>query len=191
MTCAICQVRKPRRECPGVRGEICTVCCGTEREQSIDCPLDCPWLHDAHEHERVPDLDPASLPNQDVEVTEDFLRENEVLLAFLAVAVFEGAMESPGATDQDVREAFEALVATWKTLQSGLDYETRPANLFAAAIAKHVRARIDEVREKEAETGGVSSIRDTAILGVMGFLQRLEYSRTQRVATQPARSSIF
>lgn len=174
--CAICQIRKPRRECPGVHGEICTVCCGTEREQSIDCPLDCVWLHEAHEHERLTELDPALLPNQDIPVTEDFLHENEVLLAFLAVSVFEGAMESSGATDWDVREALEALIATWRTLQSGIYYETRPANIYAAGIASHVQASLERVRQKEIEEHGVSSIRDSAILGVLAFLQRLEYS---------------
>lgn len=177
MKCAICQVRKPRRECPGVQGEICTICCGTEREQSIDCPLDCVWLQEAHEHERPPGIDPALLPNQDIEVTEDFLHDNEVLLAFLSVSVFEGVMESPGVTDWDVREALDALVATWRTLQTGIYYETQPANLYAAAIAAHVQDAIERVRQKEAQERGVSGIRDADILGVLAFLQRLEYTR--------------
>ena len=177
MKCAICQVRKPRRDCPGVHGEICTICCGTEREQSIDCPLDCPWLQEAHEHEKAPDLDGLTIPNQDIQVTEEFLRENEVLLAFIAVSVFEGALAAPGATDYDVREAFAALIATWRTLQSGIYYETRPDNTFAATIASHVRTKIGEVRAKEVESQGVSSILDSTILAVLAFLQRLEYSR--------------
>lgn len=176
MTCAICHARKPRRECPGVRGDICTVCCGTEREQSVDCPLSCPWLHEAHAHEKKPDFDVAIVPNQDIRITEEFLAENEILLAFLAVSVFEGALETPGATDWDIRDAIEALIATWRTLQSGLYYETRPGNALAAAIAAHVKQKIDEMRKKEAEQRGVSSIRDSAILGVLAFLQRLEYS---------------
>jgi hypothetical protein len=147
-----------------------------EREQSVDCPLDCAWLHEAHEHERAPDADPALMPNQDIPVTEDFLRENEVLLAFLAVSVFEGALESPGVTDWDVREALDALIATWRTLQSGIYCETRPANTYAAGIAMHVRATIDGVREKEEQERGVSTIRDSAILGALAFLQRIEYT---------------
>jgi hypothetical protein len=174
--CVICQVRKPRRACPGVHGEICTVCCGTGREESIDCPLDCVYLHDAHEHEKLPELDPALLPNQDIKVTEDFLHANEMLLAFLAVAVFEGVMETPGVTDWDVREAFAALTATWRTLQAGIYYESLPPNVYAAAIAKHVREKIEEVREKEAAEHGVSGITDSAILSVLVFLERLEYS---------------
>ena len=110
-------------------------------------------------------------------MTEEFLRENEVLLAFLAVSVFEGALAAKGATDYDVRDAFAALIATWRTLQSGIYYETRPDNTFAAAIASHVRAKIDEVRAKEAESQGVSRILDSTILSVLVFLQRLEYSR--------------
>lgn len=159
-----------------MHSEICTVCCGTEREQSIDCPIDCHWLHDAHQHERLPELDSATLPNRDIKVTEDFLEENQVLLAFLAVSTFEGFLETPGATDWDVREALEALVSTWRTLQSGIYYETRPANTFAAAIAAHIRKKIDDVREREVRERGVSSIRDSAILAVLAFLQRLEYT---------------
>jgi hypothetical protein len=175
--CVVCQIRKPRRDCPGVKGEICSICCGTEREQSIDCPLDCQWLHDAHEHERPPAIDPALMPNQDIEVEQEFLEENEILLAFLAISVFEGVLESPGATDYDVREAFDALIATWRTLQAGIYYETIPANTYAAAIVRQVRTKIEEVRQKEIEEQGVSSIRDSTILKVLAFLQRLEYSR--------------
>jgi hypothetical protein len=86
-------------------------------------------------------------------------------------------MESPGATDWDVREGLDALVATWRTLQTGIYYETRPANLYAAAIVAHVQTVIEEVRKKEAEERGVSSIRDADVLGVLAFLQRLEYTR--------------
>jgi hypothetical protein len=176
VNCAICGARKPRRHCPGVHGDICTVCCGTEREQSIDCPLDCAYLQDAHEHERPPELEAETLPNRDIQITEDFLRANEILMAFLALAIFEGAMKSPGATDWDVREALEALVKTYRTLQAGLYYETLPTNLFAATIAGHVQTKMTEIRQNEAEAGGGLTIRDATILGVVAFLQRLEYS---------------
>jgi hypothetical protein len=176
VNCVICGIRKPRRQCPGVHGDICTVCCGTEREQSIDCPLDCTYLQDAHEHERPPEFDPATLPNRDIEITEDFLETNQVLMAFLAIAIFEGALETPGATDWDVREALEALIKTYRTLQAGLYYETLPANMFAAAMAASVQAKLADIKKREAEAAGVTSIRDATVLGILAFLQRLEYS---------------
>jgi hypothetical protein len=177
VTCAICHIRKPRRHCPGVHGDICTICCGTEREQSVDCPLQCTYLQEAHEHERPPELDPATVPNQDIPITEEFLQANEVMMAFVAIAVFEGALKSPGTTDWDVREALDALIRTYRTLQSGLYYETLPTNVFAAAIAAHVRTKITEITQKEIEATGATTIRDAAILGILAFLQRLEYSR--------------
>ena len=176
MNCALCGIRKPRRHCPGVHGEICSICCGTEREQSVDCPLECTYLQDAHEHEKAPDLDATTLPNRDIEITEDFLHANEVLMAFLAISIFEGALETPGATDWDVREALGALVRTYRTLQAGLYYESLPTNVFAAGIAAHVQAKLTEIRQKETEAGHAPTIRDATVLGVVAFLQRLEYS---------------
>jgi hypothetical protein len=174
VNCVICGIRKPRRQCPGVHGDICTVCCG--REQSVDCPLDCTYLQDAHEHEKPPAFDAATLPNRDLEITEDFLEANQALLAFLCVSIFEGVLQSPETTDWDVREALEALIKTYRTLQAGLYYETLPANVFAAAIATFVQTRLADLKKKEAEATGVTTIRDAAVLGVLAFLQRLEYS---------------
>jgi len=176
VNCAICGIRKPRRHCPGVRGDICSICCGTEREQSVNCPLECTYLQDAHEHEKAPGLDAATLPNSDIRITEEFLEANQILLAFLAITIFEGALQNPAATDWDVREALEALVRTYRTLQAGLYYETLPTNVFAAAIAAHVQTKMAEIRQKEIEAGGVPTIRDATVLGVVAFLQRLEYS---------------
>ena len=175
MTCAICHIRKPKRDCPGVRGEICSICCAREREETVDCPFDCVWLRDAHKNQKPSDLERAQIPNHDVNITEEFLEQNEILLAFTAVSLFEAWLEKPAATDWDVREALEALISTWRTLQSGIYYESRPDNTFAAAIAAHLKKKIDDVRDREVKERGSSSIRDSAILNVFIFLQRLEY----------------
>ena len=80
MACAICHIRKPRRFCPGVRGDICTICCGTEREVTVDCPWDCAYLQEARKHERSAQVNADGFPNQDIRVSEDFLRDHEPLL---------------------------------------------------------------------------------------------------------------
>jgi hypothetical protein len=177
VNCVLCGIRKPRRHCPAVHGDICTVCCGTEREQSLDCPLECTYLQEAHEHERPPELDAATIPNQDIAVTEDFLRDNEVIMALLALALYEGALQQPGVTDYDVRDALEALVKTTRTLEAGIYYESVPDNKFAAGIAAFVQAKIADLRKRELEATGISSIRDGTLLRILAFLQRLEYSR--------------
>jgi hypothetical protein len=178
VNCVLCNTRKPRRFCLGVNGEICTICCGTEREQTIDCPLECEYLREAHRHEEVPELDPATLPNQDIRVTEEFLEKNEALVLLLASAVAAGALGQAGAvTDFDIREALESLIRTWKALDSGLYYDVLPPNPYAAAIHESVQQRVADLRKRETEaTGSVTTIRDSTVLALLVFLQRLEYS---------------
>jgi hypothetical protein len=177
VNCVICGIRKPKRFCPGVHGDICAICCGTEREQTVDCPLGCEYLHSAHEHERLPEVDPAQIPNHEFEITEAFLEENQVPLFLVADAVFEAAMQSQSATDYDARTAFEALIGQYKAGASGIVYEARPVNPYAAAIYDSIQSRLAEVGELAAERGASAfKLPDANILGVLIFLQRLEYN---------------
>src|SRR6266699_4156288 len=47
----ICEKRKAARFCPAKGEKICAVCCGTQREVTIDCPSDCSYLVAAHRYE--------------------------------------------------------------------------------------------------------------------------------------------
>jgi hypothetical protein len=172
MKCKICETRKPRRHCPGVGGDICSICCGNEREVTVNCPLNCEYLMEARLHEKPPEINKEQIPNLDVRVSEEFLREHEPLLIFLGAKLLEGSLENAGAVDSDVREALESLVRTYRTLQTGLYYESRPANLVAAAIHQKVQDSIQELRKELSEKGS-TAIRDAEILGVLVFLERV------------------
>jgi len=176
MACAICRTRRPRRFCPGVGGDICTICCGTEREVSIDCPLSCEYLREAHRHEKPQPLDLEALPNRDVELPREKLEEQEELLAFLAEALGRASAGNPAIVDFDVREALEALVRTHRTLQSGLVYQSVPDNPLAAQVFRAMEDAIAEFRRQEAEKLGVHSTRESTILGLLVFLQHFEIS---------------
>src|SRR5579863_6469942 len=133
MSCAICQKRRPRRYCPGVRGEICPVCCGTEREVTVRCPADCEYLVEARKHERTAGLEPAAIPHRDLGISEEFLEENTGLIAELSGALT-GEADRSGAVDSDAREALATLIQTYRTLQSGVIYESLPSNPLAADL---------------------------------------------------------
>jgi len=117
MSCAICQTRRPKRFCPGVRGNICTICCGTEREVTVACPLDCEFLRDARLHEKPVSLDEDRVPNADIRITEEFLEKQAPLLTFLVRTLADAALEIPGEVDFDLRDALEALIRTYRTLR--------------------------------------------------------------------------
>jgi hypothetical protein len=174
--CPICGIRKPRRHCPALSADICPICCATGREETIDCPLGCEYLHDAHRHEAKPDYEAKNVPNLDINVTESFLAQHEVLLAFLAIAIFEGALPNPVLTDYDIREAFESLIRTYKAGESGLIVELRPVNVYAAGVVDHVLAKVADIRQRETEATGKTTVTDDVLLRILAFLQRLEYS---------------
>jgi hypothetical protein len=78
--------------------------------------------------------------------------------------------------DYDVREALDAAIRTRRTLQSGLLYESRPANPLAAELADELRDAVERFREEEAAQTGIHKTRDVTILGILVFLQHLERS---------------
>jgi hypothetical protein len=177
MACAICQTGRPRRHCPGVQGDICTVCCGTEREVTVSCPLECEYLRNARKHERVEPLDAEHIPNLDIRVSEVLLENNQELLEFLSRTLAAAALETPGAVDRDVRDALAALIRTYRTLQTGIYYQTLPENALAAKIFRTVEDAVAEFRRRETERLGMSRTRDTDLLGLLAFLERLELDR--------------
>lgn len=171
--CKLCEKRRARRHCPGASGDICPQCCGTGREITIDCPLDCEFLRDARVHERAAPLTEKDIPNLDIELKEDFIRQHEREVMSLSLALAR-AMDREKAVDLDAREAIESLVKTYRTLQSGLIYETRPQNPYAAGIQERMTQAIEELRQAMAEDAGIETLRDKDVLATLVFLQRLE-----------------
>jgi len=153
------------------------MCCGTEREMTVDCPPDCEFLLEARKHDKPVPLDAAVIPNQDVHVTEEFVVENEELLLHLAEALVEAAETSREVADFDAREALDAAIRTYRTRESGLYYESLPGNLLAAGLARALLDGAEAFRREETERLGMSRTRDLAVLGVLVFLQHFELNR--------------
>ena len=170
--CRICEKRRPKRYCPGVSGDICPVCCGIEREVTVNCPLDCPFLQKAREYDPLPEVDPRQFPNSDLRVDESFLRQNEALLILIASSLAASALETGGVIDNDVKDALDSLVRTYRTLQSGLIAELRPDNVLARKIYVGVRVAVDEARTQLGDQ--TNHLRDADILRVLVFLQHME-----------------
>jgi hypothetical protein len=173
--CAICKTAKAKRFCPGLNEEICTACCGAGREETIDCPLTCEYLAEAHRHEKKPPTDPEAMPGKDVPLDDDFLRANEFLIVILGSALYEAVRPYPSATDADAAEALDSLARTWRTLVAGIYYETKPVNPVAMDMFDAVKARVENLRTRMKEAGTTQSLPDAVVLGVLVFLQRVAF----------------
>jgi hypothetical protein len=173
--CAICKTAKARRFCPGVREEICSACCGQGREETIDCPLTCEYLAEAHKHEKKPPSDPEAMPGKDVPIDDEFLHANEFLIVLLGSAISEAARPHANAIDADAVTALESLATTWRSRVAGIYYETKPVNPIAANIFEGFEARVAEIRERMKKADTDQSLPDQTVLGVLVFLQRVAF----------------
>jgi hypothetical protein len=172
MACKICEVRRPRRACPGVGGDICPQCCGAERENSVNCPLDCEYLTEAHLREKP--LAEEDVPFPDVQVTDNFLENHMNLVTATGSGLATAALGMAGVVDTDVRDALESLVESYKALGSGIYYEGRPTNVLAARIQDLVKKGLEEYRKAEAQQAGMTVVRDSDVLRVLVFMARME-----------------
>jgi hypothetical protein len=181
LSCAICEIRKEKRFCPAVHGRICPQCCGEQREVTLDCPSDCPYLRQAREHEKprpAGEFDAAALFLQ-VEVSEQFTYEREHLLMGLSYALVKAAKADRSLNDRDLIDALTALCTSYERLvNSGLHYEQPLTSSAHLSIAAQIEEMVKQYRAAEQKQLGHSNLRDPDVLRSLVFLLRLAYGRT-------------
>lgn len=181
MSCAICEIRKEKRFCPAVHGRICPQCCGEQREVTLDCPSDCPYLVQAREHERprpAAQLDSAGL-FLEVELPERFMYEREHLLMGLTFALAKAARGDRSLQDRDLIAGLTALTNRYERLvNSGLHYDQPLTSDAQRRVATEVETMLREFREAEQKHLGYSTLRESDVLKALVFLVRLASGRT-------------
>ena len=181
MSCSICEKRKEKRFCLAVHGRICPQCCGEQREVTLDCPTECAYLQQAHEHEKprsIEDFDPSTLFPK-VEIGDRFLYEQEHLLLGLSYALAKSARADRGIRDSDLTSALTSLAKSYETLaSSGLHYESPVTSLSQQVIAAELQQMLKEYREAEQKHLGYTRLRDADVLRALVFLLRMGLTRT-------------
>lgn len=178
-SCAICQKRKASRFCPAKAEKICAVCCGTEREVTIDCPADCAYLIAAHRYESEhPRSLPAGTALLDETIPKDILHAHQQILAALAFSIAKFCAERPATVDNDILSALEALAQTYKTLSSGVIYELPPEAPLRRELYAALRTLLDEIKKPRAERAAPAACKDIEVFYLLVFLYRMGLLRT-------------
>jgi hypothetical protein len=181
VTCAICNERKEKRFCPAMHGKICAQCCGEQREVTLDCPSECPYLQQAREHEKPraqgePDREALFFQ---IELTAPFLHERKQLILGLCFALAKSARANRDLMDRDLIAALTSLAKSYETMvNSGLIYEPPTANVAHRAIAAEIETMLKEYRETEQTHMGYTQLRDSDVLKALVFLVRTGLGRT-------------
>jgi hypothetical protein len=205
LSCAICELRKEKRFCPAVHGKICPQCCGEQREVTLDCPSECPYLQQAREHANTQSERPAALDREDlfpeVEIPERFLYEREELILGLSFALAKSAradrsLATPSLADhsltafadrplmdRDLIAALSSVAKSYQTLvNSSLIYEPATANVAHQAmvrdIGREIETMVREFREAEERHMGRTRLLDSDVLKALVFLLRMGLART-------------
>ena len=178
MSCPICQKRKAERFCPAKAEKICAVCCGTEREVSLDCPPDCAYLLAAHRYEEShPHPLPPDTPLLNVRLAPDLVRLHPQFLSAIAFAVAKFCAGQPSTADPDVLAALQALADTYKTLASGLVYEQPPVSSVQRSLYDSLAAFLTETKQSPPQSP-LGHPRDSEIFQLLVFLYRMGLLRT-------------
>ncbi len=179
MSCPICEKRKAARFCPAKGEKICAVCCGTEREVSIDCPSDCSYLVAAHRYENEHRRSlPADTPLLDEKIPQDIVYAHQQLMAALAFSIAKFCAVQPAAVDADVLAAIQALTQTYKTLSSGIIYEKPPDAPLPRELYAALMALISELKKQPAERANSAGLKDADLFYLLVFLYRMGLLRT-------------
>ena len=180
MSCGLCNLRKEKRFCPAVHDKICAVCCGEQREVTLDCPSDCVYLQEARKHERrsLRDVPEAALFSA-VEIREQFLYDHEALLTGLTFALAKAARADRLIRDCDLIAALTALAQRQQTLvNSGLHVDGVTSSGMTQAIMQEIDSTLAEYRKMEEKHMGYSALRDGELLQALVFLLRMANVRT-------------
>jgi len=179
LSCPICNHRKVKRFCPARGENICAVCCGTEREVTIDCPADCPHLVASRKYdEGRRQVDWSKVPFADVRIPFEFAQSHTPLLMALISSIWEYARDRRQVVDTDAIAALQALAETYRTLSSGLYYEKPPDYLYGRELYQVLKAALEEFKQVETQRHGLATTRNSEIRDALTFLTQLGAART-------------
>jgi hypothetical protein len=155
------------------------VCCGTEREVTIDCPSDCTFLIAAHRYENEHQRSlPADTPLLDEKIPQDIVYTHQQLMAAVAFSIAKFCAAQPSATDADVLTAIRALAESYKTLSSGIIYEKPPDAPLPRELYAAMAAFISELKKQQAQRSASAGLKDSQIFYLLVFLYRMGLLRT-------------
>ena len=179
MACPLCEKRKAKRFCPAKSTQICPRCCGQNREVTINCPFECPYLQESRENDykHQSGLDPKNFPHKEIRIEEEFLRDHADLLTTCGRELLVASQETAGAIDEDARKALDSLIRSYKTRESGLYYDSKPNSPMGRDVFDHVEQAVAHFREEQTRSDGFARTRDADVMKVWVFLYRMALDR--------------
>jgi hypothetical protein len=181
LSCSLCNLRKEKRFCLAVHGRICPQCCGEQREITLECSSECPYLQQARQHEKPRDTaeNPPEEMFPEVRLNEEFLEQQEPLIAGILATLARATHPDRHLNDRQLIGALFNMARSQQTLAtSGLVYEESLPNLAQQAVISTLRQVLAEFRELEKQHLGYARLKDADLFRTLVFILRLAHVHT-------------
>ena len=138
--CMVCKKKKGKRNCPALGGAICALCCGTNKENQIDCPVDCFFLSKSKKY-FTDRQDSQKIIDFDREMKSIIGSENQYVDVLQNIeAIISKICTAQGDCDQDVVVALEYIIEMGK---SQLDLPSK----FLTELPPNIQSIVDAVND--------------------------------------------
>lgn len=181
MSCPICNERKEKRFCLATHQRICPQCCGEQREVTLECPADCPYLQQARQHEKPRDfsVNPPEEIFPAVRIRQDFLQEHEHLITGILATMARLSRADRQLKDRELIAALANMARSEQTrISSGLVYEEATPNPAQQALIAALRQTLEEYREIEKRHLGYVRLKDGDVFKALVLALRLIHANT-------------
>ncbi len=181
LSCSLCHIRKEKRFCLALHDRICSQCCGTERESTLECPSECTYLQQARQHEKPRELESLAQEElfRDVSLEQRFFYDKEHLIAGIMYGIAQLAWRHKDWTDQEFLRALTAITRVTATRAgSGLIVGENSPNPMQQALQEEIDKMIAQYRQLEEQHLGYFQLKDSDVLRALVFLVRMGHSRT-------------
>jgi len=176
LTCPICGIRKEKRFCLAMHERICPQCCGEQREVTLDCPSECPYLQQARQHEKPPEIGgaPPAEVFPEIALRDDFLLQHEQLMGGLFQTLARLSRADRSLRDRDLIGALANMAKSRQTLvASGLVYQEALPNPVQQQVIAALEELFQEFQRVEAQHRGYTTLKDRDVLNALVFTLRL------------------
>lgn len=103
---------------------------------------------------------------------------HEKLILAISYATCRLARNNPQLVDSDVEASLQALAETYRTLSSGIYYESAPDYILQRELYEVLKAAVEDFKKQQAREVSLSSIRDGEIRDALIFLAQLCAARS-------------
>ena len=187
--CVYCKKRKGKRNCPALKGMICSKCCGEKRIKFIPCPESCPVLkeHIDYSKERKSEKFAIELSREFGELEE----ESSKILSAIEWSLYSYLFDSPGSLDIEILSGLEYARRKFSPLTFLGDVK----NIFGEILLDFLKRGVEEGYIDEDKIPGTldkvikfvknykgENIRSNEFVkGFIGYMEKYQPERVKKI----------